>query len=85
MSGVDACYMIKEHLVPYADENTGKNIECWLTYMKDSPKHGQIIKDLVDNRIQTESKVRIYANWESKQVYDVPKIWGPLSEGAQSS
>ena len=78
-SGVDACKMIKDDMIPYPNKD-GKNIECFLSYKKNSPKLKQIEQDLIDNDEAPESVVKIYAMWNTKKVDEAPLMHGPQAE-----
>ena len=78
MSGVDACKMIKEHMIPYPNAD-GKNIECWLNYKPGSLKLIEINQDLIAANEPPPTKVLIYAMWNTKKVYKTPLMQGPRS------
>ncbi len=67
--------MIKE-MVPYPN-NKGKNMECFLQYLPNSPKRGEIQRDLVDAGHNTKDKVIIYAVYETNKVIATPQMNGP--------
>mmetsp|Transcript_21553 Transcript_21553/g.43719 ORF Transcript_21553/g.43719 Transcript_21553/m.43719 type:complete len:315 (-) Transcript_21553:611-1555(-) len=75
LSGVDACRMIKE-MVPYPNKN-GKNMECFLQYLPESPKKKEIERDLVSIKQPPKTKVVIYAKKETNKVISVPRMTGP--------
>lgn len=78
LSGVDACKLIKDFIIPYPNTD-GKNIECWLSYKPGSPKLAQIVEDLTANNMPPPTKVKIYAMWNTKKVYETPLMHGPRS------
>mmetsp|Transcript_26956 Transcript_26956/g.56600 ORF Transcript_26956/g.56600 Transcript_26956/m.56600 type:complete len:313 (+) Transcript_26956:48-986(+) len=82
LSGVDACRMIKE-MVPYPNKN-GKNMECFLQYLPDSPKKAEIERDLIKINEPPRNKVVIYAKLETNRVISIPRMTGPDARiGAQ--
>lgn len=78
MSGVDACKMIKEDLIPYPNKD-GKNMECWLSYLPNSPKLAEMDADLIAINETPVTKVIIYAQYETKKVSAPPLMAGPRS------
>ncbi len=79
MSGVDACNMVKEHMVPYANRQ-GKNMECWLSYGKGTNMERKIESDLNKNNVERDTTVKIFAIWETKRVTAVPRMTGPRAK-----
>mmetsp|Transcript_31200 Transcript_31200/g.63433 ORF Transcript_31200/g.63433 Transcript_31200/m.63433 type:complete len:317 (-) Transcript_31200:151-1101(-) len=79
MSGVDACNMVKKHMVPYANAD-GKNMECWLSYGKGTNMDRQIESDLNKNNVERDSTVKIFAIWETRRVTAVPRMTGPRAK-----
>mmetsp|Transcript_1901 Transcript_1901/g.4028 ORF Transcript_1901/g.4028 Transcript_1901/m.4028 type:complete len:443 (+) Transcript_1901:121-1449(+) len=78
LSGIDTCKMIKE-MVPYPNKK-GKNMECFLQYLPNSPKRGEIQRDLAGAGHNTKDKVIIYAVYETNRVIATPQMNGPNSE-----
>lgn len=78
MSGVDACKMIKEDLIPYPNKD-GKNMECWLSYLPNSPKLAEMEAELIAIDEPPVTKVVIYAQYETKKVSAPPLMAGPRS------
>eukprot|EP00569_Conticribra_weissflogii_P011568 CAMPEP_0171385752 /NCGR_PEP_ID=MMETSP0879-20121228/39143_1 /TAXON_ID=67004 /ORGANISM="Thalassiosira weissflogii, Strain CCMP1336" /LENGTH=519 /DNA_ID=CAMNT_0011898055 /DNA_START=41 /DNA_END=1600 /DNA_ORIENTATION=+ len=78
LSGIDTCKMIKE-MVPYPNKK-GKNMECFLQYLPNSPKRGEIQRDLAGAGHNTKDKVVIYAVYETNRVIATPQMNGPNSE-----
>lgn len=79
MSGVDACNMVKKHMVPYANTD-GKNMECWLSYGKGTNMDRQIESDLNRNNVERDTTVKIFAIWETRRVTAVPRMTGPRAK-----
>lgn len=74
--------MIKE-MVPYPNKN-GKNMECYLQYLPDSPKKAEIERDLIEINQPPRNKVVIYAKLETNRVISIPRMTGPDARiGAQ--
>ena len=78
--------MIKNYLVPTphvpvgSDAGEAKDMECWLTYTKGSNMAVTILNDLAGGPNPPPNKVRIYANWNTQAVYDIPRVYGPAAQ-----
>mmetsp|Transcript_6459 Transcript_6459/g.13602 ORF Transcript_6459/g.13602 Transcript_6459/m.13602 type:complete len:313 (+) Transcript_6459:62-1000(+) len=75
LSGVDACKLVKQ-MVPYPNTD-GKNLECYLQYLPDSPIHDQMYRDLRKIGEEPKTRVIILAKKETDQVIATPLMKGP--------
>jgi len=78
LSAIDTCKMIKE-IVRYPNDKK-QNIECFAQYQPSSPKHQQIIEDLISIGQSPKTKVVIIANATTKKVLSEPIMKGPLAQ-----